>query len=124
MKSKRYSKRFAMTALGALFAMPVFAANIAYQGDVQYRDAAALPGSIIDPVPGNDVRDNRDSTLMRNDVGVVAVPPESDIDPANGNDFRDNRDSTILRNDVPRDQTNTQSSPEFSNSSGRVSAYE
>ena len=110
MKSKSYSKRLAMTALGALFAIPVFAADNYPQGDIQYREAAALPDSIIDPVSGNDVRDNRDSTLMRNDVGVVDVPGANGIDTHNGNDPRDNRDSTILRSDVPHDQTNMQQS--------------
>jgi hypothetical protein len=110
MNSKWHSKRFAMTALGALFAMPAFAADPYPQGGIQYREAAALPHSIIDPVTGNDLRDNRDSTVMRNDVGVVEVPGANGIDTESGNDVRDNRDSTILRSDVPHDPANMQSS--------------
>lgn len=108
MNSKRFSSQCAMTALAALFAIPALAADPG--GAIEYRDAAALPYSIVDPVRGNDLRDNRDSTLMRNDVGVLEVPGANGIDMENGNDIRDNRDSTILRSDVPQNQTNMQRS--------------
>jgi hypothetical protein len=106
MKSKRYSCRFALTALGAVFAIPALAGNP--DKPIEYRDAGALPYSIVDTDRGNDMRDNRDSTVMRNDVGVLDVPGADGVDLDRGNDVRDNRDSTILRGEVPQNQTSTQ----------------
>ena len=106
MKSRRYANRLTLIALGAAFSIPVLAANP--DPSIEYRDAAALPYSILDTTQGNDLRDNRDSTIMRNDVGVLNVPGGNGVDLERGNDFRDNRDSTILRSDVPQDQVNPQ----------------
>ncbi|HZP86517.1 MAG TPA: hypothetical protein VFB54_06830 [Burkholderiales bacterium] len=67
------SPKLALTALAALLAAPLAQA----QSDEHYR--SIFPGNVsnvIDEINGNDARDNRDATILRNDVPLRQGPTE------------------------------------------------
>jgi len=98
MKRNWMPRTITLTAIGALFALPVAAEDSVVRSGTAYEPATSttttMPSSKWIP-----------STVSRWMPGMTNV-----IDPVRGNDFRDNRDSTILRNDVPLDQTTLMSS--------------
>ena len=85
MKRTLLKQQLAMTAIGALIALPSFAQDTS---TTTTTTTTTTHEHHVLPWVTHWTR-NRDTT----------------IDRVNGNDFRDNRDSTIMRNDVPLDQT-------------------
>ncbi len=102
MKRNHLKTKLAMTAIGALIALPSFA------------DSTTTSEHHLLPA------------WMTSWTHKLAQPFESrttNIDRVNGNDFRDNRDSTIMRNDVPLDQT-TLSRGSYTSHSSAASTYQ
>jgi hypothetical protein len=70
MKSKPVAKQLAIGAVAAMVALPAFAQDRG-SGERDWVFPWMPAGSgVIETIKGNDFRDNRDSTLSRNDVPV------------------------------------------------------
>jgi len=96
MKPTRLSKHLAVTAIGALFALPIAHA----QTSSDNRGA----GQPSDPY----VHEGTSGSVDQSTTGARPIAPhvprgENVIENVSGDDVRDNRDSTIMRNDVPRE---------------------
>ncbi|MCW5621555.1 MAG: hypothetical protein KIS79_10655 [Burkholderiales bacterium] len=63
MMLKKLSARLALTAIATVLVAPLANADL---GD--RFEALRTPANVIDTVKGNDVRDSKDSTILRNDV--------------------------------------------------------
>jgi len=76
MNSRKTLSRFALGALSAALAAP-----LAYADTRAHYDMVVPPQNVIDTVRGNDARDVRDSTVLRNDVRFAEPMPGVYQDP-------------------------------------------
>ena len=70
MRHTHWPRHLAMTAIGALFALPMAHAQYSQTDPVTVAPGVTIPGAsnTLDIINGNDTRDVRDSTILRNDV--------------------------------------------------------
>jgi len=70
MKSKRVARHLAIGAVAAMVALPAFAQDRGSRERDWVFPWMPAGSGVIETINGNDFRDNRDSTLSRNDVPV------------------------------------------------------
>jgi sporulation protein YlmC with PRC-barrel domain len=77
MKRTHWPRHLALTAIGALFALPMAHAQYSQTDPVAVAPGVTIPraGNTLDIINGNDTRDVRDSTILRNDVNFDEPMP-------------------------------------------------
>ena len=75
MQRKTIVSRFALGAVAAALAVPFVYAETSTRYDM-----VVPPENVIDTIRGNDVRDTRDSTVLRNDVQIAEPMPGAGYD--------------------------------------------
>ncbi len=91
MKRNAFKKQVTAVIVGALIALPGFAAS-----DITRQEHPVL--STL----------NKWTHALTDWATAPVEKRTTEFKTENGNDFRDNRDSTIMRNDVPMNQTTLQ----------------
>src|SRR5687767_15717748 len=70
MKSRPIARHLAIGTVAAMLALPAFAADQPSSERDWVLPWMPAGSNVIDMINGNDFRDNRDSTISRNDVSV------------------------------------------------------